>query len=85
MISKPYNAQKTILDPIFYVKAEQVDLDQHKSSSRGDINNNPPFADLEVLLDKTPLLKSFQTNCFSFEDFYQILSTKRNTSCSSWA
>ena len=38
-----------------------------------------PLADLEGLPDK-PLLKPFPTNCFCFEDFLQILSTRWNAS-----
>ena len=80
--ANPYNAGKTLLDPKCYVnlKVEQADLDQHKSSSLIDINYNIPLADLEGLPDKPPLLKPFPTNCFSFEDFFQILSTRRNAS-----
>ena len=73
-----YNAGKTLLDPKCYVnlKVEQADLDQHKSLSLIDINYNIPLADLEGLPDKPPLLKPFPTDCFSFEDFFQILSTR---------
>ena len=80
--ANPYNAGKTLLDPKCYVnlKVEQADLDQHKSSSLIDINYNIALADLEGLPDKPPLLKPFPTNCFSFEDFFQILSTRRNAS-----
>ena len=76
--SNPYNAGKALLDPKCYVnlKVEQEDLDQHKSSSLTDINYDLPFADLEGLPDKPPLQKSFPTNSFSFEDFFQILSTR---------
>ena len=78
----PYNVGQTLLDPKCYVnlKVEQEDLDQHKSSSLIDINYNIPLADLEGLPDKPPLLKPFPTNCFSFEDFLQILSTWQNAS-----
>ena len=38
------------------------------------------MADLEGLPDKPLLQKSFPTNSFSFEDFFQILSTQRNAS-----
>ena len=80
--SNPYNAGKTLLDPKCYVnlKVKQEDLDQHKSSSPIDINYDVPLADLEGLPDKPPLQKSFPTNCFSFEQFFQILSTRRNAS-----
>ena len=80
--ANPYNAGKTLLDPKCYVnlKVEQANLDQHESSSVTDINYNIPLADLEGLPDKPPLLKPFPTNCFSFEDFFQILSTRRNAS-----
>ena len=80
--SKPYNAGKKLLDPKCYVnlKVKQEDLDQHKSSSLIDINYDVPLADLEGLPHKPPLQKSFPTNCFSFEQFFQILSTRRNAS-----
>ena len=68
--SNPYNAGKTLLHP---------DLDQHKSSFLIDINYDVPLADLG-LPDKPPLQKSFPTNYFSFEQFFQILSTRRNAS-----
>ena len=83
--SNPYNAGKTLLDPECYVniEVELEDLDQHKSSSLTDINYDVPLANLEGLPDKLQkssktLQKSFPTNCFSFEDFFQILSTRRN-------
>ena len=44
------------------------------------INYNIPLTDLEGLPEKPPLLKPFPTNCLSFEDFFQILSTRRNAS-----
>ena len=59
---------------------KQEDLDQHKSSSLIDINYDVPLADLEGFPDKPSLQKSFPTNCFSFEQFFQILSTRRNAS-----
>ena len=78
----PYNAGKTLLDSKCYVnlKVEQADLDQDKSSPLIDIKYNIPLADLESLSGKPPLLKPFPTNCFSFEDFFQILSTRKNAS-----
>ena len=80
--SNLYNAGKTLLDLKFYVKLKvaQNVLDQHKSSSLIDINYNIPLAVLEDFPDKPPLQKSFPTNCFSFKDFFQILSTPRNAS-----
>ena len=54
------------------LKVEQADLDQHRSSPLIVINDNISLADLEGLPDKPPLLKPFPTNCFSFEDFFQI-------------
>ena len=39
-----------------------------------------PLDDLEDLPDKPPVQKSFPTNCFSFEGFFQILSTRQNPS-----
>ena len=79
--SNPYNAGKTLLDPKCYVNLKvKQDLDQHKSSSLIDMNYDVPLADLEGLPDKPPLQKSFPTICFSFEQFFQILSTRRNAS-----
>ena len=80
--SNPYNAGKTLLDPKCYVnlKVKQEDLDQHKSSSLIDINYDVPLPEVEGLPDKPSLQKSFPTNCFSFEQFFQILSTRRNAS-----
>ena len=80
--SNPYNAGKTLLDLKCYVnlKVKQEDLDKHKSLSLIDINYDIPLADLEGLPDKPPLQKSFPTNCFSFEQFFLILSTQRNAS-----
>ena len=80
--SNPYNAGKTLLHPKCYVnlKVKQEDLDQHKSSSLIDINYDVPLADLEGLPDKPLPQKSFPTYCFSFEQFFQILSTWRNAS-----
>ena len=77
--SNPYNAGKTLLDPKCYVnlKVEQEDLDQQKSSSLIDISYDVPLADLERLPKKPPLQRSLPANCFSFEDFFQILSTLR--------
>ena len=71
-----------LLDPECYVnpKVELADLDQRKSSSLIDINCDIPLPDLEGLPNKPPLLKSFPTSSFSFEDFFQILSTRRNAS-----
>ena len=68
-----------MLVKLFLTLAQNV-LDQHKSSSLIDINYNIPLAALEDFPDKPPLQKSFPTNCFSFKDFFQILSTPRNAS-----
>ena len=65
---------------IVNLKAQQEDLDQHKSSSLIGINYNIPLVDLEGLPDKPSFLKPFPTNCFSFEDFLQIQSTRWNAS-----
>ena len=80
--ANPYNAGKTLLDPKCCVnlKEEQADPGQHKSLSLIDINYNIPLTDLEGLPEKPPLLKPFPTDCFSFEDFFQILSRGRHAS-----
>ena len=73
-----YSPGKSLLDPKCYVnlKVEQEDLDEHKSSSLIDIKYNAPLADLEGLPDKPPFQKSFPMNCFSFEDFLQMLCSQ---------
>ena len=80
--SNPYNAGKTLRDPKCYVnlKVEQEGLEQHKSLSLIDINHDVPLADLEGLPDKPLPQRSFATNCFSFEDFFQMLHAWRNPS-----
>ena len=56
----------------------QKNLDQHKSSNLIDNNYNIPLGNLEGLPPEPPLLKKFNKSCFSFDDFLQILSSRRN-------
>ena len=81
MISNPIHIVlvRLFLTQSVNLKVEQADLEQHKSSLNYN-NYNVPLADLQGLLNKPSLLKSFPTNCFSFEDFFQVLSTWQNAS-----
>ena len=56
----------------------QKNLDQHKSSNLIDNNYNIPLGNLEGLPPEPPLLKKLNKSCFSFDDFLQILSSRRN-------
>ena len=80
--SNPFNGGEILLDPKCYVnlKVEQEDLEQHKLWSLIDINYNVPHTNLKGFPEKPSLQKSFPTNCFSFEDFFQISSTRPNVS-----
>ena len=56
----------------------QKTLDQHKSSNSIDNNYDIPLGNLEGLPPEPPLLKKLNKSCFSFDDFLQILSSRRN-------
>ena len=58
----------------------QKNLDQHKSSNLIDNNYNIPLGNLEGLPPEPPLLKKFNKSCFSFDDFFETLSSCRNAS-----
>ena len=78
----PYKAGKNLLDPKCYcrLEVEQKTLDQHKSSNLIDKNYDIPLGNLEGLPPGPPLIKKFNKSCFSFDDFLQILSARRNAS-----
>ena len=72
----PYKAGKNLLDPkcYFSLKVDQETLDQHKSSNLIDNNYDVPLGNIEGLPPEPLLLKKFNKSCFSFDDFYEILS-----------
>ena len=78
----PYKAGKNLLDPKCYcsLKVDQEVLDQHKSSNLFDSNYNIPLGNLEGLPPELLLLKKFNKSCFSYDDFLDILSSRRNAS-----
>ena len=78
----PYKAGKNVLDPKCYcsLKVEQETLDQHKSSNLIDNNYSIPLGNLEGLPPERPFLNEFNKSCFSFDDFFEILSSRRNAS-----
>ena len=62
------------------LKVDQEVLDQHKSSNLFDNNYDIPLGNLEGLPPEPLLLKKFNKNCFSYDDFFDILSSRRNAS-----
>ena len=78
----PYKAGKNLLDPKCYcnLKVDQEVLDQHKSSNLFDNNYDIQLGNLEGLPPETLLLKKFNKSCFSYDDFLEILSSRRNAS-----
>ena len=80
--ANPYKAGKNLLDPKCYcsLKVEQETLDQHKSSNLIDNNYDIPLDNLEGLPPEPPLLKKINKSCFSLDDFFEILSSRRNAS-----
>ena len=78
----PYKAGKNLLDPKCYcsLNVDQETLDQHKSSNSFDKNYDIPFCNLEGLPREPCLLKRFNNGSFSYDDFFKILSTRRNAS-----
>ena len=77
-----YEAGKNLLDPKCYcsLKVDQEVLDQHKPSNLFDNNYDIPLGNLEGLPPEPPLLRKFNKSCFSFDDFLEILSSRRNAS-----
>ena len=75
-------AGKNFLDSKCYcsLKVEQETLDQHKSSNLIDNNYSIPLGNLEGLPPERPFLNEFNKSCFSFDDFFEILSSRRNAS-----
>ena len=80
--ANPYKAGKNLLDPKCYcsLKVDQETLDQHKSSNLIENNYDIPLGNLEGLPPEPLLLKKFNKSCFSFDDFFEILSSRRNAS-----
>ena len=78
--ANPYKAGKNLLDPKCYcsLKVDQETLDQHKSSNLIENNYDIPLGNLEGLPPEPLLLKKFNKSCFSFDDFFEILSSRRN-------
>ena len=78
--ANPYKAGKNLLDPKCYcsLKVDQETLDQHKSSNLIENNYDIPLGNLEGLPPEPLLLKKFNKSCFSFDDFFEILSSSRN-------
>ena len=78
----PYKVGKNLLDLKCYCSLEvkQKTLGQHKSSNLIDNIYYIPLGKLEGLPLEPPLLKKFNKSCFSFDDFLQILSSRRNAS-----
>ena len=78
----PYKAWKNLLDPkcYFSLKVDQEVLGQHKSSNLFDNNYDIPLGNLEGLPPEPLLLKKFNKSCFSYDDFLEILSSRRNAS-----
>ena len=78
----PYKAGKNLLDPKCYcsLNVDQETLDQHKSSNSFDKNYDIPLGNLEGLPPEPSLLKRFNKGSFSYDDFFKILSTRRNAS-----
>ena len=80
----PYKAGKNPLDPKCYcsLKVDQEVFDQHKFSNLFDNNYDIPLGNLEGLPPGPLLLKNFNKSCFSYDDFLEILSSRRNASAS---
>ena len=80
--TNPYKAGKNLLDPKCYcsLKVGQETLDQHKSSNLIDNNYDIPLGNLEGLPPEPLLLEKFNKRRFSFDDFFEILSSHRHAS-----
>ena len=78
----PSKAGKNLLDPkcCCSLEVEQKTRGQHKSSNLIENNYDIPLGNLEGLPPESPLLKKFNKSCFSFDDFLQILSSRKNAS-----
>ena len=55
-------------------------LDHHKSSTVSDQFYDIPLDDLEGLPPTPSITKPFSLNTFKYEEFYRIVSTRRNAS-----
>ena len=78
----PYKAGKNLLDPKCYcsLKVDQETLDQRKSSNLIDSNYDIPLGNLQGLPPEPLLLEKFNKRRFSFDDFFEILSSHRHAS-----
>ena len=80
--ANPYKAGKSLLDPkckaTLHVNKET--LDHHKSSTVYDQFYDIPLEDLEGLPPTPSITKPFSLNTFKYEEFYRIVSTRRNAS-----
>ena len=78
----PFKAGKNLLHPKRYcsLKVDQETLDQHKSSNLIENNYDIPLGNLQGLPPEPLLVKKFNISCFSFDDFFEILSLRRNAS-----
>ena len=76
----PFKAGKNLSDSKCYcsLKVDQETLDQQKSPNLIDNNYDIPLGNLEG--PERPLLKKSNKSCFSFADFFEILSSRRNAS-----
>ena len=76
---KLHKTGKNLLNPKCYcsLKVDQETLDQHKSSNMLDKNCNIPLDNLENPPPGPSLLKKFNKSSFSYDDFFEILSTCR--------
>ena len=76
----PFKAGKSLSDSKCYcsLKVDQETLDQQKSPNLIDNNYDIPLGNLEG--PERPLLKKSNKSCFSFADFFEILSSRRNAS-----
>ena len=59
---------------------DQETHNQHKSSSLFDKNYDIPLGNFNSLQPELPLLKKLNESSFSYDDFFEILSTHRNGS-----
>ena len=62
------------------LNVDQETLDQHKSFNLFDKNYDIPLGNLEGPQPEPLLLKKINKSSFSYDDFFEILSTCRNAS-----
>ena len=78
--ANPYKANPLYPKCYCSLKVDQETLDQHKSSNLIENNYDIPLGNLEGLPPEPLLVKKFNISCFSFDDFFEILSLRRNAS-----